>query len=139
MQIQKRGRGRPKGSKNKVRSGRAFLIAEKSSLRKKSITEDQIKTILKLREELEAFQKKTKETAEVLNGLEKNVYDLLIKGASTDRLPWQVLPKIIERRFVKWKEVFIHYKSQKLADKIIEKTKPVKYFGISIYKKAKII
>lgn len=105
---------------------------------KASITNRQINSILSLRDDLKALEQRAEETKINLMQLEKQLYKLLVKGASTEKLNWNILPRVIERRFPAWKKWFIKYKGEKLAEKIMSQTPAVKYYSVTITKKLKI-
>ena len=104
----------------------------------KVITNREIREILTLKEELKVYESKAQITKESLQIKEKELFDALKKGAKTSELRWDVLPKVISRRFPKWKDFFINFAGEKAAQKILNKTKPTLYYTVSIKKKAKV-
>jgi hypothetical protein len=108
-------------------------------MKKIKIEEKDVLELQKLKESLKAFEGKINFIKDQIHEKELTLYNSLKKGATFEHLKWELIPSIIERRFPAWKMWFCKLAGEKEAAKVLNKTKPIKYYYVKIIKKVKIV
>jgi hypothetical protein len=107
--------------------------------RKIKIEESEVREIIKMKDDIKTHEGRAAFIKDKLVEKELKLYNDLEAGAETGHLPWDLIPKVQERRFPSWKAWFVHFMGEKKAETILNKTKPVKYYHVSIKKKVQIL